>query len=185
MQKSRSYVQKLLRLHVLGDDQTFNLYYNFISAKWCHFTFTSVKLENFSHLLKKIGSAKLNAVKECRLLKPPLWKEKALRMSFKTYSMGDLQRALSEQESVDLHMSKTFSGSKEIAGDAPQLSGRAALEAAKRKRVHQQASLMSQINCGEGEGRATRECELIWRPIFDSSDNGMLTLRVYVGKVHL
>ena len=107
-------------------------------------------------------------------------------MSFKTYSMGDLQRALSEQESVDLHMSKTFSGSKEIVGDVPQLSGRAALEAAKTgKRVHQQASLMSQINCGKGEGRATRECELIWRPIFDSSDNGMFTLSVYVGKVHL
>ena len=93
MQKSRSYVQKLSRLHVLGDDQTLNLFFNFISAKWCHFTFTSVKLENFTHLLKKIGSAKLNAVKECRLLKPPLWKEKALRMSFKTYSKGDLQRA--------------------------------------------------------------------------------------------
>ena len=99
--------------------------------------------------------------------------------------MGDVQRALSEQEYVQLHISKTFSGSKEIEGLAPQLAGRAALEAAKRKRVHQQASLKSELICGHGEGRATRECELIWSPIFDSSSNGMLTLRVYMGKVHL
>ena len=106
-------------------------------------------------------------------------------MSFKTFEMSDLKRALSEQESVDLHVTKSFSGSKEIDGAPSQLSGRTALEAAKRKRVHQQASLRSEIICGDGEGRATRECELIWSPIFDSSDNGILTLRVYVGKVHL
>ena len=109
----------------------------------------------------------------------------ALCMSFKTFEMSDLKRALSEQESVDLHVTKSFSGSKEIDGAPSQLSGRTALEAAKRKRVHQQASLRSEIISGDGEGRATRECELIWGPIFDSSDNGFLTLRVYVGKVHL
>ena len=78
-------------------------------------------------------------------------------MSFKTYTMGDVQRALSEQEYVQLHISKTLSGSKEIEGLARQLAGRAALEAAKRKRVHQQASLKSELICGHGEGRATRE----------------------------
>ena len=106
-------------------------------------------------------------------------------MSFKTFEMSDLKRALSEQESVDLHVTKSFSRSKEIDGAPSHLSGRVALEAAKRKQVHQQASLRSEIICGDGEGRATRECELIWSPIFDSSDNGILTLRVYVGKVHL
>ena len=157
----------------------------FFPVRWCHFTLTSVKLEYFSHLLSKIGSAALNGVKECRHLKPPIWKEKALRMSFKTYNMEDVQRALSEQETVQLHLTKAFSSSKEIQGSAAQLSGRAALEAAKMKRVAQQASLRSEIICGDGEGRATRECELIWSPIFESSDNGILTLRVYVGKVHL
>jgi len=136
-------------------------------------------------LLKKIGSGTLNSVKECRHLKPPLWKEKALRMSYKTYAMGDMKRALSEQKSVQLRLSKAFSGSKEMEDPAPQLSGHAALEAAKRKKVHQQASLRSKLICGYGEGRATRELELTWSPIYDSSGNGMLTLRIYVGKVHL
>ena len=106
-------------------------------------------------------------------------------MSCKIYAMGDVQRALSEQKTMQLHLSKVFSGSKEMEDPAPQLSGRAALEAAKRKRVHQQASLKSELICGNGEGRATREFELIWSPIYDSSGNGMLTLRIYVAKVHL
>ena len=69
-------------------------------------------------------------------------------MSYKTYAMGDVQRALSKQKTVKLHVSKAFSGSKEIKNPAPQLSGRAALEAAKRKKVHQQASLKSELICG-------------------------------------
>ena len=106
-------------------------------------------------------------------------------MSYKTYSRGKVQRTLSEQKTVELHVSKAFSGSKEMEHPAPQLSGRAALEAAKRKRVHQQASLKSELICGNGEGRATREFELIWSPIYDFSGNAVLTIRIYVGKVHL
>ena len=97
---------------------------------------------------------------------------KALRMSHKTYAVG------CKQNTVELHLSKAFSGSKEMEDTAPRLYGRAALEAAKRKRVHQQASLKSELICGNGEGRATREFELIWSPIYDSSGNGMLTLRI-------
>ena len=56
-------------------------------------------------------------------------------MSFKTYNMENVQRALSEQASVQLHLTKAFSGSKKIQGTVPQLSGRAALEAPKMKKV--------------------------------------------------
>lgn len=82
-------------------------------------------------------------------------------MSYKTYAMGDVQRALSDQKTVQLHLSRAFSGSKEMEDPAPELSGRAALEAAEKKRVHQQASLISELICGNGEGRATREFKLI------------------------
>ena len=138
-----------------------------------------------SHLLKKIGSANLNAVKECKHLKPPMWKQKALRLSFKTYSLGDVQLALSEQSAVGLCLSKSFNGNTEVNTDEHQLSGRAALEAAKNKTTATQPSLRSQIDISNGQGRATRECELIWSPLFDSSTSGMLTLRIFVGKVHL
>ena len=79
-------------------------------------------------------SASLNAVKECRHLKPPMWKEKVVRMSFKTEDIEDVQRALSEQTLVDLCPSKAYNGTTELASSGLQLSGRAALEAAKKKR---------------------------------------------------
>lgn len=94
--------------------------------------FTNVQLDYFSHLLSKVGSAKLNGVKEHRHLKPPMWKERALRMSFKTYNIGDLEQALSEQSMVKLHSTKSFNGSTELPSSVLELSGRAALEAAKK-----------------------------------------------------
>ena len=137
-----------------------------------------MKLDYFCHLLKRVRSATLNGVKECRHFKPPIWKEKVL--SFKTYNVEDVQRALSEQAAVQLHLTKALSGSKEIQGAVPQLSGRAALEVANMKKVAQQCSLRSEM-----AKRGKPECELIWSPIFESSDNGILTLRIYVEKVHL
>lgn len=130
-------------------------------------------------------SASLNAVKDCKHLKPPMWKEKVVRMSFKTEDIGDVQRALSEQKMVALCLSKAYNGTTELPSTALQLSGRAALEAAKKKRSAQQPTLQSQIIIDEGQGRATRECKLIWCPMFDTSTNGILTVRVYVAEVHL
>ena len=78
----------------------------FFPAKWCHFTFTNVRLHFFTHLLKRMESASLSTVKECKHLKPPIWKENVVRMSFKTEDIGDVQRALSEQTIIDLHLAK-------------------------------------------------------------------------------
>lgn len=160
---------------------------NFIfpAAKRSHFTFTNIRLDFVSHLLKKIGIVNLNAVKKCKHLKPPMWKQKALRLSFKTYSLGDFQLALCEQSAVGLCLSNSFNGTTEVNTDEHQLSGRAALEAAKNKTPAKQPSLQSVIDISNGHGRATRECELIWCPLFDSSSGGMLTLRIFVGKVQL
>lgn len=59
------------------------------------------------------------------------------------------------------------------------------LEAVKKRRIAKKASLVSKIIVGIGEGRATKECELMWSPIFETSTNGILTVRIYVGKVYL
>ena len=129
----------------------------------------NVRLDFFSYLLKRMESASLNAVKECKHLKPPMWKEKVVCMSFKTEDIGDVQHALSEQKMLDLCLSKAYNGTTELASTALQLSGRAALETAKKKRSAQQPTLQSQIIIGEGQGRATREYELIWYLMFDTA----------------
>ena len=91
-----------------------------------------------------------------------------MRMSLKTNNIRDVQLALSEQSAVHLCLSKPFNGTKEIPNSGQALSGRAALEAVKAKRTAKQASLQSEIIIGVGQGRSSRECELIWYPIFDT-----------------
>ena len=161
----------ILKYRKLGDASKMQLVYLFISffvAKWCHVTVTNVRFDFFCHLLERVGSATLNGIKECKHLKPPIWKEKAMRMSFKTNNIRDVQLALSEQSAVHPCLSKSFNGTKEIPSSGQALSGRAALEAAKAKRTAKQASLQSEIIIGVGQGRSCRECELIWYPIFDT-----------------
>ena len=51
-----------------------------------------MRLDSFSHLLKRMESASLNAVKGWKHLKPPMWKEKVLCISFKTEAIGDVQQ---------------------------------------------------------------------------------------------
>ena len=148
--------------------------------------FPNVPLEYFTHLLYKLEISTANSVKETRHTKFPVWTEKATRFSFKTTSEDAFVDALSEQKRVILSMSKAFKGSLEVTGNAAlQLRGREALEAAKRGLVGQVPTKRSDINVGEGEGRATREFELIWWPLYSQSRCGKLTMRVYFGKVDI
>lgn len=62
-----------------------------------------------------------------------MWKQKALRLSFKTFCLGDVQQALSEQSTVGVSLSKSFNGTAEVNTYERQLTGRAALDAAKKK----------------------------------------------------
>ena len=118
-------------------------------------------------------------------MKPPVWKQNVLKVSYsKTYSLEDVQRDFNEQEKVSLKIIKSFSGTKEIP-ESTELFGRAALEAAKQKRPTQKASMKTQMIICEGEGRSTRECELIWWPIYEHSQNGNLTVRIFIGKIYI
>ena len=72
-------------------------------------------------------------------------------MSFKTYNLGDVERALSDQVKVKLCLTKSFIGSTEITNGVVNLSGRAALEAAKKMQNSKKASLQSQLVIDVGE----------------------------------
>ena len=141
--------------------------------------FSNVQLDYLSHLLSKVGSVKLNGVKEHRHFKPPMWKERALRISFKSDSISDLEQALSEQSMVKLCLKKSFNGTIELPNSV--------LESLffEKRQIAKKASLQSKNIVGVGEGRAIRECELIWSWIFETSANGILTVRIYMGKVYI
>ena len=71
----------------------------------------SPKLSEVHRVGSVIYCAKLNGVKAHRHLKPSTWKERALRMSFKSYNISALEQALSEQSMVKLRLTKSFNGS--------------------------------------------------------------------------
>ena len=157
-------------------------------ARWCHFTFTNVHVDFFSHLLKRCRKCQ---TKQRKIITPPFsfpcGKKKPCVFPSRHKKWKMCTRQMSDQTlQLRLHLSKAFNGKTEIADNAEfsQPTGRAALQAAKTKSISK-PSLQSRITIGFGEGRATRECKFKWIPLYDSSSNGVSTFRVYVSKVHL
>lgn len=106
------------------------------------------------------------------------------------YHIRDVVAALEKRSGMTLNLKKSYLGGKEITGSNQEQRGRDTLEAAKAKAhshtANQTPMQHIQIVVGHGEGRATREFELIWWPeMFSSSKHGKLTLRFYVSKVIL
>jgi len=156
-------------------------------GKWCRIDRFDVPEEYVQVLLADMPNAFLNSTRERRHLRPPVWKDTAKVMHYRTYEIEDIVAALGQRSGVILHLKKTYLGEKEVS-ECPKDDGRTALEVAKAK-AHGQATnrsptLQIQIVIGRGEGRATREFEIIWWPeMFSTGNHGKLTLRFYVSKV--
>ena len=56
---------------------------------------------------------------------------------------------------------------------------------ARNQTMRMKATSKSEICVGYGQGRATRELELIWWPSLYTSSHGKLTIRFYVQKLGL
>lgn len=84
---------------------------------------TSVPGSYFSHLLAQVDSASVNSIKEVRHMKPPIWTDSTKNISYKTYSLEDVEDALNEQEQVRLKVQQAYSGSQEIQ-ESRELFGR-------------------------------------------------------------
>ena len=156
-------------------------------GKWCRVERFDVPEDYVQVLLADMPNAFLNSTRERRHLRPPVWKEAAKVMHYRTYEIGDIVAALGQRSEVALHLKKSYLGEKEVS-ECPNEDGRTALEAAKAKAhgraANRSPTLQIKIVIGRGEGRATREFEIIWWPeMFSTSNHGKLTLRFYVSKV--
>lgn len=156
-------------------------------GKWCRVERFDVPEEYVQVLLADMPNAFLNSTRERRHLRPPVWKDTTKVMHYRTYEIGDIVAALGQRSGVTLHLKKSYLGEKEVS-ECPKDDGRTALEVAKAKAhgraTNRSPTLQIQIVIGRGEGRATREFEIIWWPeMFSTSNHGKLTLRFYVSKV--
>ena len=97
-----------------------------------------------------------------------MWKEKSKVFQYKIHDLNDIVTALNQQSDVPLKLKKTYLGDKEVAERREPQNAREALEAAKERArgrtANVSASMKIQMAAGHGEGRATREFEIIWWP---------------------
>ena len=119
-----------------------------------------------------------------------MWKSRAQYISWKCFEMDDV-RAIFDESSTPLAMAKAFNGQQEVDENVlARLRGSPAIALAKAQASGsaslQQPTCRASLIISEGEGRASREFELIWWPdLFSRQERGKLNLRYYVGKAML
>lgn len=162
------------------------------AGKWSRVERLDCSVQYLQLLLARLPSAFVNRIAERPHWKPPVWKRMARHISWKCYDLEEVRAAFNDS-ATPLVLSKSFNGEQEVAArnDAgTRLSGISAIALAKARargglgQSSQQPTCMASLVVGEGEGRATREFEVIWWPdLFSNHERGKLTLRYYVGKV--
>lgn len=116
-------------------------------------------------------------------------KAAARKISFKIYEFHRLDNAIAASE-LPLNRSVNWKGMEMIKQQEQQqeLDPIQELAAAKQRSSSsgQGVTCRSCILIEEGQGRATRELELIWWPdLYSCYDYGKMCLRIFVSKVHL
>ena len=141
-------------------------------------------------LLADMLNAFINSGREKKHLRPPVWREKSNVFHYRDHDLDDTVSALGQQSAVPLTLKKTYMGNKEVEERIEPPNAREALEAAKerarRGTANVSPTMKIQMVVGPGEGRLTREFEVIWWPeLFSSTNHGKLTLRFYISKVQI
>ncbi|PFX14659.1 hypothetical protein AWC38_SpisGene21173 [Stylophora pistillata] len=159
------------------------------AGKWCRVERYYVPETYIQALLARMPNAFLNSAREKRHLRPPVWREKSKVFHYRDHEVNDVISALS-QSSVPLQLKKSYRGDTEVNASNELLNAHQALQAAKERARGKKSSTIPtqhiEIVVGNGEGRATREFEVIWWPdLFSGTRHGKLTLRFYVSKVIL
>lgn len=135
-------------------------------------------------------SAFANSVKQACHWRQPVWKKTATKISYKCYDIEEVRAALNQHTVIPLLENKAFDGDEEIE-DLPPLTGREAIALAKARVRGDQSQVVrrsptcrSSLIVGPGEGRATREFEVLWWPdLYSSTYHGKITFRYYVAKL--
>lgn len=159
-------------------------------GKWCRVERYFVPEEYVQTMLMDMPNASINSAWEKRHSHAPVWREKSKVLYYRDHDLNDIVAALGQQSAVPLKLEKTYQGDKEVAENNDPQNAREALQAAKeraRSRTpNKSPTLQIQMVVGHGEGRVTREFEVIWWPgLFSCIKHGKLIVRFYISKVRI
>ena len=146
----------------------------------------------FAHFVAQMA-CDIHSMRQVPHRKAPFYASSTKRFSYKVFSIGPFAEALHEQDTVKLKESVLYSGQVEVEDDGIR-DPKEELQAAKNCRFwnttegtyQKRASYKGILEISHGDGRATREVELIWWPgLFSATNHGKLSLRFFVKKVSL
>ena len=144
-------------------------------------------VEYFAHLLNRLGVPVLDSVRDVRHSRQPIFKRITRRFSYKIYDEEKFKRLLDEQDVLEFRPAALFRNQEEVA-DISEMDAEEALALAKERARKPAAKPTSRsiIEISMGEGRCTRELELIcWPSLYSYSPFGKLTLRYFVIKTSI
>lgn len=155
-------------------------------GRWIKIDMHQVPAEFFLHFLAKL-QVQANSVRDMPHKGLPVYKSNARKVSYKIFQLERLQNALDEQGLVQLNTNILYAGHTQFAKEASH--GTADEEIARAKqRAYQptqgrRPSSKSVLVVGRGEGRSTREVEVIWWPeLYALTNHGQMTLRLFIEK---
>lgn len=127
----------------------------------------------------------LNSVRDVKHRRQPIFKRSTRRFSYKIFDEESFQWLLEEQKDLHYKPMALFRNDEEVE-DISEMGVEEALALAKqraRRTVSARPTSRSFIEIGIGEGRRTREVELIWWPgLYSHSQYGKLTIRYFLRK---
>ena len=142
----------------------------------------------FEYLIWKLG-VHVNSVRQVCHKAQPCYQGATLRISYKLFQLDPFLDALEEQDLVPFNEKRLFA-SNEICEESPtSLSAEDEIARAKEQahaptgRKRKRLSSKSLLTVEYGEGRATREVEIIWWPnLYTFTEHGQMIIRMYIEK---
>lgn len=145
-----------------------------------------VPAQFFVHFLAKL-QVQANSVRDMPHKGLPVYKSNTRKVSYKIFQLEKLQNTLDEQGLIQLNTNILYAGQTQFTEEANH--GKADEEIARAKqrayqpRQGRRPSSKSILVVGRGEGRSTREVEVIWWPdLYALTNYGQMTLRLFIEK---
>lgn len=144
----------------------------------------------FQQLLRNLDDPQPNAIRNQHHWRAPILCSSARKVTYLLFNLDILKVALEKQNTVTLQEQVQWNGDTQVTDYPSEMDPREALAAAKNRA--QRKALKGRITCksnlvvGHGEGRATRELDLIWwSNLYNTVELGKMCIRLYVSRVQL
>ena len=151
-----------------------------------------VPTKYFQQLLKDLDNPQPHAVRSQHHWRAPIFSSSTRKVTYRFFDLSEIKNALEKQNILSLKERVKWNGELELTEEdkEEEADPRQSLLAAKNK-AHGYApktriTCISNLVVGYGEGRATREVDLIWWPnLYNTAHLGKMCIRLYVSRVQL